>query len=120
MVAQLAQGAGIIGHVGFQSQALTVMPPNNLERTSLAMDMFMSFIALLTVINWWLVRADGVIPRWRSAPGGIPRAGMVPRAGVVVRGCAMLDAASTNETVLEANEPKREDGGTWVASTRLL
>jgi hypothetical protein len=104
--------------VCLEERVLTDMPPNNLGRDSLAMDKFMLFIAL-AMIGLWPVVADGILPRWRSAPGVIPRAGIVPGAGVVARDCAILDAASTNDRTPEASEPKSEDGGTWAASARI-
>lgn len=73
----------------------------------------------LAIIGLWPTVAEGVVPRWRSATGFRARAGVVPRAGVVVRGCAILDAASTNDTMPGASEPNRDGGGT-VASARIV
>jgi hypothetical protein len=64
------------------------MPPNNLGRDSYGTDLLMPFI-LLAMTGLWPVVAAGVVPRWRSAPGVIPRADVVPRAGVVARDCAI-------------------------------
>ena len=50
----------------------------------------------------------------------MPRAGMAPRPGVVARACAILAAASTNETTPEVNEPNKEDGCTLVSSARIV
>jgi hypothetical protein len=94
------------------------MPPNNLGRDSFTTATFMPFMEL-AVIALWPVAADGVVPRWRSALGFTPWAGVAPRAGVVARECAMLAAASTNEATPEANEPNKEDGCDWVASARI-
>ena len=87
------------------------MPPINLGRDSLAIEILVPLITP-AIIGLRPVIADGVVARWRSAPAVTPRAGVVPRAGVPARDCAMLAAASTNETTPEAKEPKSEDAGT--------
>lgn len=72
----------------------------------------------LPITGLRLTVAEGVVPRWRSATGFIPRAGVVRRAGVVERDCAILDVASTKETIPEASEPKR-DAVAVVVSARM-